>query len=203
MANKKTVLEIVEEKCITIKNCWKWTGATNNEGKPIIRRFGIILNTKRALKEEIDGITYPRNLIIRSACDNDLCCNPDHLEVVTIKDNFSRIVQTRKAADKQRTALYSVERNSKTKPGGCWEWQGTVRTTQAYGEQPVIGRNGRQVILRQALYEEQTGEKLTKEQYVSAKCGNSLCCNPEHLFVITKPKQKRVRKKSFDIIANG
>jgi hypothetical protein len=190
MAKFKTVLETVEKKCVLINGCWKWTGALSRPaGKPEIARKGRKRCVKRALKEELDGKKYGRKDVITVTCGNPLCCNPEHFLVTTHKENFKNIVEKRRNSGKD--VLATVERKCKTKPGGCWEWKGFARTTQACGVQPIIRRDKRLINLRIALHEEMTGEILTKGQYFSTNCGNPLCCNPKHFVLKTKTSKMK------------
>ena len=78
-------------------DCWVWTGCRNTDGYPKLNRNGNA-NTKghRYVYEQTKG-EIPKGFVIRHACDNILCLNPDHLEVGTPTDN------TRDRVDRGRT----------------------------------------------------------------------------------------------------
>ncbi len=77
-------------KRISFKKCWQWKAGKTSRGygafylkkqKQILsHRFSFII-----FKKEI-----PKNLEIDHLCRNRLCCNPNHLESVTRKENLSR-----------------------------------------------------------------------------------------------------------------
>jgi hypothetical protein len=69
--------------------CWLWTGGQNSVGYGVIRRGrkdeGIAL-VHRAAWESVRG-PIPPGMTIDHACRIRLCCNPNHLEVVTLSEN--------------------------------------------------------------------------------------------------------------------
>lgn len=75
---------------ISIKgNCWVWTGSKDKDG------YGqVSLNNKTHLAHRISyelfNDTIPNGLTIDHLCKNTSCVNPDHLEIVTIKENIHR-----------------------------------------------------------------------------------------------------------------
>lgn len=78
--------------------CWPWIGNRNKTG---YGRIGYgstkVLLAHRTAYELTKG-PIPPGLFVCHACDNPPCCNPDHLDVGTNRDNM------RQAVDRQRTA---------------------------------------------------------------------------------------------------
>ena len=90
----KTTLERFEEKYIPEPNsgCWLWTAATNGNGYGVIR-----LGPRPASMGYAHRVSYelhkgpiPEGLVIDHLCRVTLCVNPDHLEVVTHRENLLR-----------------------------------------------------------------------------------------------------------------
>lgn len=74
--------------------------------------------------------------------------------------------------------------------GDCWEWQGAV---QVRSRTPVMRYQKRHQCVRRWVAEAM-GHNI-EGKVVTYKCGNHLCCNPEHLQVMTKTAlQKRTNK---------
>lgn len=74
--------------------------------------------------------------------------------------------------------------------GECWEWQGAL---QKVSRTPVIRHSGNARCVRRVIAEGQ-GHNIV-DKVVTYKCGNKLCCNPDHLAVMTKTAlQKRTNK---------
>ena len=70
-------------------SCWNWKGGVMSSG------YGSFnLNKKSVLVHrysyEILKHMIPKNLVIDHKCKNKLCVNPEHLEVVTQKENVLR-----------------------------------------------------------------------------------------------------------------
>lgn len=70
--------------------------------------------------------------------------------------------------------------------GECWIWQQATSTTGA----PVINRGGSVKTVRRQMAEEM-GMPLTRSSVVSTKCGDPLCCHPDHLKIISRSEQMK------------
>lgn len=92
----RTIIERFLEK-ISVSNvnfykgtcCWEWTGSKNRGGYGQIQLEG--------KKERVHRLSYilfigkiPEKLELDHLCRNIVCCNPDHLEAVTHKENMRR-----------------------------------------------------------------------------------------------------------------
>ena len=79
--------------------CWNWTGPTSGRDKPGCRKArgrgygrlslgGKTVAVHRAVYELVHGPLG--GWTVDHTCGNRLCCNPDHLEAVTHKQNCKR-----------------------------------------------------------------------------------------------------------------
>lgn len=68
--------------------CWNWTGAKTPRGYGKIGCGRRVVYTHRATHEAARGPLGP--LQIDHLCRNTSCCNPDHLEAVTARENTLR-----------------------------------------------------------------------------------------------------------------
>lgn len=72
--------------------CWEWTGALNGDEYGVVGRGrqgeGNVL-VHRAVWTLLVG-EIPHGLDLDHLCRNPRCCNPDHLEPVTRKENVAR-----------------------------------------------------------------------------------------------------------------
>lgn len=66
--------------------CWEWTWSKATGGYGGFFRDGKSQRAHRVSYEAFVG-KIPKGLVIRHACDNPACINPDHLDVGTMKDN--------------------------------------------------------------------------------------------------------------------
>lgn len=79
------------------KGCWVWQGSTSGtESKGVggrgygrISISGVTMAVHRVIYTCFEGI-IPHRHDIDHKCKNRLCCNPDHLELVTHKENCKR-----------------------------------------------------------------------------------------------------------------
>lgn len=69
--------------------CWIWQGATNWGGYGVLRRKGKNVNAHRYYYQREHG-PIPPGMDLDHLCRNRLCCNPEHMEVVTRAENLRR-----------------------------------------------------------------------------------------------------------------
>lgn len=65
--------------------CWLWDGAVCNKGYGVTTRF----RAHRVVYSAIVG-EIPKGLVLDHKCRVRSCCNPDHLEPVTSRENVLR-----------------------------------------------------------------------------------------------------------------
>jgi hypothetical protein len=73
--------------------CWNWQGGTSGDGRGggygRMRVDGATMAVHRVMYI-IENGPVPRQKQIDHICSNRACCNPDHLEMVTHKQNQKR-----------------------------------------------------------------------------------------------------------------
>lgn len=69
--------------------CWVWTGALNASGYGAVGRDSKVLRVHRVTYELLVG-PIPDGLQLDHLCRNRACCNPEHLEPVTNRENWLR-----------------------------------------------------------------------------------------------------------------
>jgi HNH endonuclease len=69
--------------------CWLWTGCVNNHGYGVIRDNYQLTLTHRLVYEMLVG-RIPEGMTLDHLCRVRRCCNPDHLDVVTLQENWRR-----------------------------------------------------------------------------------------------------------------
>ena len=69
--------------------CMEWSGAISDGGYGVVRLNGKTRYVHRVVYEAFVGPILP-GLHIDHLCRNRKCCNPDHLDVVTPKENARR-----------------------------------------------------------------------------------------------------------------
>ncbi len=79
-----------EELIIKRENgCWIWIGLTDKLGYGSFNKNKKRYSSHRYFYELKKG-TIPKGLVIDHLCRNASCCNPEHLEAVTNKENILR-----------------------------------------------------------------------------------------------------------------
>lgn len=74
--------------------CWIWSRAKLARGYGLVRWGGELVYVHRAMLTEI-GIDLPDGMDVDHLCRVPACANPDHLEVVTHRENVIRGVRAR------------------------------------------------------------------------------------------------------------
>lgn len=98
-------------------DCWLWTGCVRPDGYGVIGeggRGGRILRTHRVAYELLVG-PIPEGLTLDHLCCDTTCCNPRHLEPVTIGENVRRA--TRRRTHCRRGHEFTPE-NTRVRPLG-------------------------------------------------------------------------------------
>lgn len=65
--------------------CWLWDGAVTNKGYPVTSK----LRAHRVVYTKLVG-PIPNGLVLDHKCRVRCCCNPDHLEPITNRENILR-----------------------------------------------------------------------------------------------------------------
>lgn len=67
--------------------CWNWTKSVTSAGYGQFTRNGKYWTTHRYVYTVYNG-KIPKGLVIRHLCHNTKCCNPEHLKLGSVKDNW-------------------------------------------------------------------------------------------------------------------
>jgi hypothetical protein len=59
--------------------CWPFTGKVNNKGRPYFAVAGTKHLVYRLVYELVKGDNALEGKIARHTCDNEICCNPNHI----------------------------------------------------------------------------------------------------------------------------
>lgn len=78
-----------EKVSLAADGCWEWTGSHNGQGYGRFYLDGKKVYTHRYAYEQTNG-PIPDGLVIDHLCRNPKCCNPEHLEPVTVSENALR-----------------------------------------------------------------------------------------------------------------
>ena len=74
-------------------SCWNWKGATRGKnGYGAMKVDGKVVSVHKLSYTLYRG-EIPQNLLVSHTCHNSLCVNPDHLKLVTPKENHNEGVR--------------------------------------------------------------------------------------------------------------
>lgn len=82
-------------------------------------------------------------------------------------------------------------------PDGCWLWTGPTSGEGRGGGYPRMCLDGQTVAVHRVMFTHRHGYVPGKKQ-IDHKCRNRLCCNPDHLEIVTHKENQRRRD-----VANG
>lgn len=74
---------------IPVTGCWLWDGADSGDGYGKIKVDGKSRYVHRVIWEALYG-PIPEGMVLDHLCRVRCCCNPAHLELVTVKENTHR-----------------------------------------------------------------------------------------------------------------
>ncbi len=97
--------------------CWLWTGSRNKGGYGKLMRQGKTIYAHR-YSFEARGITIPAGMQVDHICHNKACVRPDHLRIVTPKQNMENLTHGRSGS---RSGIRGVSWNNRAR-----RWQAAV-----------------------------------------------------------------------------
>lgn len=71
---------------VSPSGCWEWKRSRNNMGYGRVS-IGRNMYLAHRVSYSVFVGEIPDGFVVRHRCDNPSCCNPDHLEVGTMRDN--------------------------------------------------------------------------------------------------------------------
>ncbi len=90
MRKQSMIERFVNKIEVAIDSCWEWTGSLSTNGYGFIWSGAENIRAHRFAYEYFKCEAIPEGLEIDHLCRNHKCVNPDHLEVVTRRENVMR-----------------------------------------------------------------------------------------------------------------
>lgn len=90
-------------------NCWEWLQSKGSHGYGQIWYKGKVTVAHRVSYTLFKG-DIPKGLVVDHLCNTRICINPEHLEVVTQKENIARAPWGFKADHDRRRAMTHCNR---------------------------------------------------------------------------------------------
>ena len=168
--------------------CWNWAGAkTTNEHGDILPIIGMPDGKGKYAPRGSHRVSFeffvgsiPEEMYVHRKCNNLLCVNPSHLELITPVECTYRSKPGRAPID---IAIRLMDR-FELSTDGCWNWTGKLDEDgyghlQAYPKKDHINKTA-----HRASYELFVGPVAPGLQ-LHHKCENPCCINPSHLEPLT------------------
>ncbi len=130
----KTILQRFQQKIELdlLSGCWNWTDHLDKDGYGRLRvgknRFYI-----HRLSHEYWNGPISKGLVIDHTCKNPRCCNPNHLEAVTQKENLRRSFRPHGKYHYRSQQIEGVnghqfnDENTYIRPNGCRDCRVCIR----------------------------------------------------------------------------
>jgi hypothetical protein len=100
------------------ESCWNWKGATRGKNDyGAVKVDGKVVSVHKLFYIKYKG-EIPAKLLVSHTCHNKLCVNPDHLKLVTAKENHSDAVQ-RGTIKPQKNEHLKVHPSQSAYRNGC------------------------------------------------------------------------------------
>lgn len=102
---------------LKLTDCWIWPFGKQTKGYGVMRTKGVYKLVHRVYYEKVYGV-IPKGFDIDHLCRNPSCCNPDHLEAVSHRENCLRGEMTLKIGDKCKRGHLVIPGNFKYRKEG-------------------------------------------------------------------------------------
>lgn len=184
---KTTPLQRLEKNLTEDENgCW--IPGFGQSGADKHTRFKIGRRKVRAHRYMYEQKVGPigDNQRLYHTCDNQKCCNPDHLILKDIKSKEER--EAEKPSGGRLTPAIERLRNSVTvNENGCWISNLGTKMESAYSR---VSGKGQRMVGHRLMYETVNGP-IPDGLFVCHKCDTPKCVNPDHLFLGTHKDNMR------------
>ncbi len=95
-------------------------------------------------------------------------------------------------SERRQSILAKVKARVTVEQNGCWIWQGPTSGSGRGGGYPRMCLDGQTVAVHRVIYTHFHGYVPGKKQ-IDHTCRNRLCCNPDHLELVTHKENQRRR----------
>jgi len=160
-------------------SCWYRPNRARDNGYTTITINGKSVQSHRFSYAAFKG-SIKSSQEIDHLCRDRACVNPNHLELVSRKENVRRRDDIYSLTDSSAKPIDRIMRRVTKAKNSCWVWNGGL--VRGYGVVSVLGKTK---YVHRIVFEHFVGEfdqKLTLDHL----CRNPRCVNPKHLELVTR-----------------
>jgi len=179
-------LGFVEKK--SEESCWYRPTRARENGYTTITFNGKRVQAHRFSYAAFRG-DVPSDKEIDHLCKDRACVNPEHLELVSRKENVNRRDAIYSLDDSSQNPFERIMRRVIKNRNSCWIWNGGL--VRGYG---VISIAGKTNYVHRIVFEHYFAD-FDKTMTIDHLCRNPRCVNPKHLEPVTRVENiKRMNK---------
>ena len=158
------------------ETCWPWLGKSRDaSGYGVYNPGNKNVRVHRLAWKLANDQPVPDGLTIDHTCRNKLCCNPDHLEPVTVEENSRRAAPFKASRGQPTEARFWAQADTSGGPDACWVWKNESLTL--WDSEIEKSTNPRRFI-----YQLKVGP-IPDRKRVRKRCGELKCVNYQHLII--------------------
>tara|TARA_R110000782_G_C14622881_1_gene393473 strand:+ start:148 stop:639 length:492 start_codon:yes stop_codon:yes gene_type:complete len=107
LQGRPTMKKILDNIEILKNDCWVWKKSCSSSGYGQFTVKGTYWSTHRYVWQQLNG-DIEEGLVVRHKCHNRACCNPDHLELGTHKENYHDSYEVHINSQKKQRKIWIV-----------------------------------------------------------------------------------------------
>lgn len=110
-------LDDIKARCEEIGECWIWQKTLLRGKVPVMKIAGKTVYPRRAVWQLHNGKEIPSSMVVthRKSCGDPLCCNPDHLTLISRKALVQRTGAEGKFSTARIKAKIAATKRKKSK----------------------------------------------------------------------------------------
>lgn len=155
MKKRPIIDRFLEKIAVQVSGCWDWTGSISTNGYGFLWDGKNNVRAHRFAYEYFTNFLIPINMEIDHLCRNHQCVNPDHLEVVSHRENVLRGINPTLLGNRRRSITHClrghlyVEESTYIDSGGYRACKICKRASNRQSYHKLIALKGEECLIKQ------------------------------------------------------